>query len=104
MFRKFSPGGATGKPVTITVDETATEVEDGEPLAAVLIRIPPFTTRATPVSGIARAPYCMMGACFECLVEIDGITSTRSCMVRVRNGMVVRRQPGRPDPLKGIGT
>lgn len=78
----------------------ATEVEEGEPLAAILLRIPPHSNRVTPGSGATRAPYCLMGACFECLVEIDGVTSVRSCMVRARSGMVVNRQPGRPDPLK----
>lgn len=76
------------------------EADEDEPLAAVLLRRPPFTSRTSPVSGAQRAPYCMMGACFECLVEIDGVTSTRSCMVRVRGGMNVSLQNFRPDPLK----
>ena len=32
----------------------------------------------------------MMGACFECLVEIDGVT-VQACTVTVRPGLVVRR-------------
>jgi predicted molibdopterin-dependent oxidoreductase YjgC len=102
MFRKLAAEKA-GTPVTIMVNGVATEVQEGEPIAAILLRIPPFTTRSTPITGVARAPYCLMGACFECLVEIDGVTSTRSCMVQARGGMVVCRQPSRPDPLKGIG-
>jgi predicted molibdopterin-dependent oxidoreductase YjgC len=100
MFRKLDPDGVTIRPVMIWVDGVAMAVEDGEPIAAVILRIPPFTTRATPVSGAARAPYCMMGVCFECLVEIDGETSIRSCMTRARNGMMVRRQSTRPDAMK----
>src|SRR5271168_3105593 len=100
MFRKLDPDGVAMRPVTISVDGVAMEVEDGEPIAAVLLRVPPFTTRASPVGGAARAPYCMMGVCFECLVEIDGETSTRSCLIRARNGMVVLRQAERPDPMK----
>jgi hypothetical protein len=73
-------------------------------LAAVLLRTPPFFSRVTPVSGSLRAPYCMMGACFECLVELDGETSIRSCLSRVRAGMIVRRQPHRPDPLGGASS
>jgi predicted molibdopterin-dependent oxidoreductase YjgC len=34
----------------------------------------------------------MMGACFECLVEIDGVDNFRACQVEVRAGMQVRRQ------------
>jgi D-hydroxyproline dehydrogenase subunit gamma len=103
MFRKLDPDGAAIRPVTISVDGMAMAVEDGEPIAAILLRIPPFTTRASPVGGAARAPYCMMGVCFECLVEIDGETSVRSCMTRASNGMVVRRQAGPPDAMRDIG-
>jgi predicted molibdopterin-dependent oxidoreductase YjgC len=103
MFRKLDPDGAAIRPVTISVDGVAVAVENGEPIAAVLLRVPPFTTRANPVSGAARAPYCMMGVCFECLVEIDGETSIRSCMTRARHGMVVRRQTGQPDAMRDIG-
>ena len=36
----------------------------------------------------------MMGACFDCLAEIDGIPNRQSCMVEVRHGMRIRRQIG----------
>ena len=101
MFRKLEPTFAT-KPVTISIDGVAMEVEEGEPIAAVLLRVPPFTSRTTSVSGSARAPYCMMGVCFDCIVEIDDATSTRSCLSRARDGMMVRRQAGRPAPAVDI--
>jgi predicted molibdopterin-dependent oxidoreductase YjgC len=34
----------------------------------------------------------MMGVCFECLLEIDGIDNRRACQVEVKAGMQVRRQ------------
>jgi len=97
MFRKIAPETGAASPTTITVDGVAVTVEDGEPLAAALLRIPPHTSRTTPVTGAARAPFCMMGACFDCLVEIDGQASTRSCLFRVRPGMTIVRLNGRPD-------
>lgn len=100
MFRKCQSDGAPSQPVTISLDGVATTVEDGEPIAAILLRTPPFTARLSPIGGGARAPYCMMGACFECLVEIDGETSTRACMTPARHQMVVQRQATRPDPLR----
>jgi NADH dehydrogenase/NADH:ubiquinone oxidoreductase subunit G len=39
----------------------------------------------------------MMGACFECLVEVDGAFNSQACMLRVKQGMVVRSQPAGPD-------
>jgi predicted molibdopterin-dependent oxidoreductase YjgC len=34
----------------------------------------------------------MMGVCFDCLAEIDGVLNRQSCMVEVRAGMRIRRQ------------
>jgi len=34
----------------------------------------------------------MMGACFECLVEINGQPNVQACMVPVRDGMRIRTQ------------
>ncbi|MEK6204246.1 MAG: (2Fe-2S)-binding protein [Amylibacter sp.] len=48
--------------------------------------------RQTPVSGQQRGPYCMMGACFDCMVEIDGIT-VQACVTTVTDGLNVARVP-----------
>ena len=50
--------------------------------------------RSTPVSGAPRAPYCMMGVCFECLLEIDGVPNRQACLVTVQPGMKIRSQEG----------
>ena len=60
-------------------------------------------TRTTPVTGQPRAPYCLMGVCFECLVEIDNIPNCQACMVTVRPGVSVpanRVREHRPRLLK----
>jgi sarcosine oxidase subunit alpha len=36
----------------------------------------------------------MMGACFDCLVTIDGVGSRQACLVTVREGMAVETQSG----------
>ena len=71
----------------------------GETVAAALLAHGATTFRQTPVSGRPRAPYCMIGVCFDCLVEIDGIANRQACRARARDGMRVRRQAGAPDPL-----
>jgi len=50
--------------------------------------------RETAIRGSGRAPYCMMGVCFDCLAEIDGVPNRQSCMVTARPGMRIRRQRG----------
>jgi D-hydroxyproline dehydrogenase subunit gamma len=39
----------------------------------------------------------MMGVCFECLVEIDGVPARQSCLIPVRDGMQINRQQGAPE-------
>lgn len=39
-----------------------------------------------------RAPYCLMGVCFECLVEIDGLQNRQACLEPVYEGMHIKRQ------------
>ena len=63
--------------------------------AAAAVLIAGFRSiRETPVAGVERAPYCMMGVCFDCLAEIDGVPNRQSCMVEARPGMRIRRQIG----------
>ena len=50
--------------------------------------------RTTPVSGAPRAPYCMMGVCFECLVTIDGTGNRQGCLIAIEGGMLVETQKG----------
>ena len=47
------------------------------------------------MSGAPRAPYCMMGVCFDCLVVVDGVGNRQGCLVPLREGMAVETQHGR---------
>lgn len=95
MFRKLDD--ARCETITVYIDGVAVAAEANETVAAVLLRQPPFWSRTTPVSGAHRAPYCMMGVCFDCLATVDGVTSIQTCLVRVRDGMQVERQRGGPE-------
>lgn len=93
MFKKLHEPGKTT--VTIYIDGQAVQAEAGETVAAVLLRQPGIASRTTPVRESPRAPFCMMGVCFDCLAVVDGVASTQSCLVTVRPGMSVKRQFGR---------
>jgi D-hydroxyproline dehydrogenase subunit gamma len=67
---------------------------EGDSVAAAILALGHTHCRDSAVSGAARGPYCLMGVCFECLVSIDGVANRQSCMVRLREGMVVARQRG----------
>lgn len=62
----------------------------GETVAACLLRNGIGFTRLAP-SGAKRAPYCLMGSCFECTLVVDGRANVQSCLTEVRDGMVVTR-------------
>jgi len=59
----------------------------GEPLAAALLAAGITRFRATLPSAAPRGPYCMMGACFDCVVTVDGEAGRQACMVAVTPGM-----------------
>ena len=80
--------------VTITFEGEPLSVPAGISVAAALLASGVKTFRSSVVGGGPRAPYCMMGVCFECLVEIDGTPARQSCLIPVREGMAIRRQIG----------
>jgi predicted molibdopterin-dependent oxidoreductase YjgC len=93
LFRTLV-SSTTEASVEVWFNEQALTVPGGRSVAAALLAAGVRRFRTSPVSGAARAPYCMMGACFECLAEIDGMPSRQSCMVAVRDGMRIRSQEG----------
>lgn len=93
MFRKLHDAGSEA--VTIFVDGEAVSAERGESVAAALLRGPDPWTRRNPANGTRRAPYCMMGVCFECMAEVDGVSSVQTCLEEVRDGMRVVRPTGK---------
>jgi hypothetical protein len=91
MFRKPPEITAT---VVVEVEGRAVAVPQGASAAAAALLAGLASTRTSPATGEPRAPYCMMGACFECLLVIDDEPSQQGCMVTVRPGMRIRRQEG----------
>jgi predicted molibdopterin-dependent oxidoreductase YjgC len=91
LFTTDSPTSAT---VSVQFEGQWMSVPAGVSVAAALLLKGGEPFRTTPVSHAPRAPYCMMGVCFECLVEVDGKPSRQACLTPVREGMIVRRQQG----------
>jgi D-hydroxyproline dehydrogenase subunit gamma len=91
MFKRIDPVQQhlvlyfEGRPIT---------ANPGDSVAAALLASDAGPFRSTPVSGAPRAPHCMMGVCFECLVEIDGVPNRQACLTQAAQGMQIRRQHG----------
>jgi predicted molibdopterin-dependent oxidoreductase YjgC len=93
MFRRLPE--AACRRVQVTIDGKQVTVASGDSVAAAMLAAGLVHCRTTPLSGQMRAPYCMMGACFECLVTIDGVGNRQGCLIAVREGMRIEVQHGR---------
>jgi predicted molibdopterin-dependent oxidoreductase YjgC len=94
MFRRLPEAGSS---VEFTIDGRAARACETDTVAAALLAHGVLACRTSAVSDAPRAPYCLMGVCFECLVTIDGTPNRQGCLVRVRPGMRVETQAGRPE-------
>jgi predicted molibdopterin-dependent oxidoreductase YjgC len=92
MFRKLHKSDET---VSLSIDGNEVIVTAGISVAAAMLLDGPAPYRLTAIKQTPRAPYCMMGGCFDCLIEIDGQPNQQGCMVMVVDGMVIRRGQGK---------
>ncbi|MCA0241809.1 MAG: FAD-dependent oxidoreductase [Proteobacteria bacterium] len=80
---------ASGRPIRFWYDGEPVQALDGETLAAALAAAGIGPLRHTR-GGERRGLYCGMGACFDCLVTVDGQASQRACLTKARDGAQVR--------------
>jgi len=83
-----------GADLTIWWNDQPIPARAGDSVAVALLAAGIGATRTTAVSGAPRGPYCMMGACFDCLAVVDGRSNVQTCMTPVVPGMRVARQDG----------
>jgi glycine/D-amino acid oxidase-like deaminating enzyme len=89
-LRALSPAvRQSGQTVTVSFDGQAIEAIEGETIAAALAAAGVVTYRHNRQAA-PRGLYCGMGACFECLVTVDGKASQRACLIKVADGQIIR--------------
>jgi D-hydroxyproline dehydrogenase subunit alpha len=79
---------AVGTMVAFDFDGRRIEGYEGESIAAALAAAGIRALRKTR-SGAPRGLWCGMGACFECVVTIDGKPDQRACLAKVAAGLSV---------------
>lgn len=88
-----------GRSITFAFDGKVLSALQGETIAAALSAAGIVAFRRT-ATGAPRGLFCGMGACFDCLVTVDGRIGQRACMTKVTDGMVVTgAMPATPAPL-----
>lgn len=77
--------------VDVTLDGKNTTLPGGMSVAAALLSKGHIISRISPSSKQPCSPHCLMGVCYECLMEIDR-HEQQACMTDVREGMVINRR------------
>lgn len=79
---------------TIRFDGRPVTAVPGQTVAAALWAAGVRSWRTTRGSGAPRGLFCGIGACFDCLVTIDGQPDQRACLVPARPDQQVTTQQG----------
>ena len=98
----FTPVAPLAQSFTVEFNGKPMAARPGETIAACLLRAGVPSFRTTPVSGAPRLPFCMIGHCFDCLVQIGGQGSRQACLSIVEEGMQIWPQDGAAR-IPGIG-
>ena len=80
--------------VTITFAGRALQARDGQSVAAALTTAGVRSWRTTRRGERPRGLFCGIGACYDCLLTIDGRPAQRACLVPVRDGMILGETGG----------
>ncbi|TDG32113.1 FAD-dependent oxidoreductase [Paracraurococcus ruber] len=75
-------------PMRFTFEGREVAALPGETIAAALSAAGILELRRT-AGGAPRGLWCGMGACFDCVVTVDGRQGQRACLVKARDGMAV---------------
>lgn len=92
MFRLIENNGYDT--VTLRIEGREYQVPAGISVAAAVLLCGFKKVRSTPVTNSPRLPFCMMGVCFDCLMNIDGMPNQQACQMEVRANMTIEYQQG----------
>ncbi len=79
------------RPIAITVDGETVTGAAGQTVAGVLLAAGRLSWRTTR-SAAPRGVFCGIGACFDCLLTVNGVADVRACRRRAADGDEVRTQ------------
>ncbi len=85
-FRLLDPEAAQ---LRYQVDGVAAQAPAGSNVAGALLLAGYQAIRRAPADGKLRGPYCMMGACHECLATVDGVPGCQTCLIPLEDGMCI---------------
>jgi len=88
----FHPLFQTGDDVRFLLDDQALSARTGETLASAVLRQRPALGRSE-FDASARAGFCLMGACQDCTLWLEGGQRVRACTTPVKDGVRLFTSP-----------
>lgn len=82
------------KKVTIYYHDIPLEAYEGEPIASALMAAGIRVMRTTAKRKEPRGIFCAIGRCTDCMMIVNGIPNTRTCVTKVEDAMRVEKQEG----------
>ena len=87
MFRKIKK--QEEKKISFYFENEKINAYEGETIASALLRSGIVSFRKD-LDKKPRGPFCMMGTCFECLVNVDNFESQQACQFLVKQNISVK--------------
>src|ERR1700716_437763 len=78
----------------ISLDGQDIQAQEGDTVAAALLRARITTFTRSIKYHRPRGPFCFGGSCGQCLLRVDGVPSLLACRVPLEEGMRCERQNG----------
>ena len=76
----------------ISLDGQGIEAQQGDTIAAALLRARITTFTRSIKYHRPRGPFCLQGSCGQCLMRVDGVPSLPACRIEAAEGMACERQ------------
>ena len=86
--------GSTAPAIAFTLDGVEMTAVEGQSIAGALIAAGVIAWRRTRFDDRPRGVFCGIGACFDCLITVNGEPNVRACLVQVGEGDRIERQEG----------
>lgn len=77
--------------LTLRLDGAPIEAQRGDTLLTALLAAGAGHLRESEFGDGPRAGFCLMGACQDCWVVVEGLGRVRACATLAEDGMEVRR-------------
>jgi predicted molibdopterin-dependent oxidoreductase YjgC len=84
------------KEIHIIVDGRKIKAYEEESIAAALFAEGIMVHRTTVKYNEPRGVFCNKGRCTDCIMRVDGRPNVRTCITKVRDGMIV-------ESINGLG-